>query len=105
MSELYNWIGKKIASIRQEQGLSQTQLADKIGLTRSSVANIEKARQFPPIHILFKISVSLSISIEDIIPTKSQHLNENSGLLEEIERMQNLDEDDKGKLVRFVENL
>lgn len=38
--------GKKLGTLRVEAGLSQTELAEKTGMSRSSIAGIEKGRNF-----------------------------------------------------------
>lgn len=38
--------GEKLSSLRVDAGLSQTELAQKTGMSRSSIAGIEKGRNF-----------------------------------------------------------
>lgn len=42
---VYRQIGAKIEQLRDSLGWTQQDLADKVGLTRGSVANIELGRQ------------------------------------------------------------
>ena len=44
--ELIEKWGKKLKSLRVEAGFSQTELAEKTGMSRSSIAEIEKGRNF-----------------------------------------------------------
>lgn len=44
--ELIRNFGKQIATLRIEAGFSQTELAEKTGMSRSSIAGIEKGRNF-----------------------------------------------------------
>lgn len=44
--ELIRKWGEKLKSLRVDAGLSQTELAQKTGLSRSSIAEIEKGRNF-----------------------------------------------------------
>jgi len=57
---LYTAIGQKIRDARKLASFSQQQLADKLGLSRVSVVNIEKGRQHPSIHVLVDISRTLN---------------------------------------------
>lgn len=41
--------GSRVKEAREAAGLTQTQLADRLGMTRSSVANIEAGRQKPAV--------------------------------------------------------
>ena len=64
---LYRCIGKNIFSYRKKLGFSQQDLADRIQMSRVSVVNIEKGRQHPPIHLLFKISKLLNVDIIELL--------------------------------------
>lgn len=44
--ELIRKWGEKLKSLRIESGMSQTELAEKTGMSRSSIAEIEKGRNF-----------------------------------------------------------
>lgn len=53
-------LGARIAEARRAAGLTQTELGDRIGLTRSSVANIEGARQ----HILAASLITIGRALD-----------------------------------------
>ena len=52
-----------LKKIRTEQGLSQQQLADKLFVDRSSVANWESGRRVPNAMLITRIAESLSVDI------------------------------------------
>jgi transcriptional regulator with XRE-family HTH domain len=56
--ELIRKWGGKLSAMRVEAGLSQTELAEKTGMSRSSIAGIEKGRNFS---IASLISISRSL--------------------------------------------
>lgn len=60
--ELIRKWGEKLKSLRIEADLSQTELAQKTGMSRSSIAEIEKGRNFS---IASLISISRSLHILD----------------------------------------
>ncbi len=69
---LYSLIGEKIRGLRIEKELSQTQLSDKIpNIGRTSISNIEKGKQQPPLHIMYLLCNVLDIDIHSILPTYS----------------------------------
>jgi transcriptional regulator with XRE-family HTH domain len=72
---LYRLIGERVSSARSSTGLSQNKLAKKLGLSRVSVVNIEKGRQRPPVHVLWKIAEALGVEITDLIPALAQIAN------------------------------
>ena len=60
--ELIRKWGEKLSSLRVNAGLSQTELAQKTGMSRSSIAGIEKGRNFS---ITSLISISRSLEFLD----------------------------------------
>ncbi len=48
----YRRIGEKIKEARDEAGYAQSQVADKLGLTSTAIANYEAGKRQIPIHIL-----------------------------------------------------
>ena len=55
--------GEKLSSLRVDAGLSQTELAQKTGMSRSSIAAIEKGRNFS---IASLISISRSLEFLEV---------------------------------------
>lgn len=56
-------IGEKIKVIRQNKGLTVQQLAEKTGLAKALIFQIEKGQVSPPISTLLKVSNSLNTDI------------------------------------------
>lgn len=68
--DLYSLFGKRVADARDRAGYTQLQLAEKIGLSRASVANIEAGRQRIVLHQALEIAEALGISsIGELLPT------------------------------------
>src|SRR5690348_3118446 len=61
-------IGTKITQIREEQRMTQSELAEKIGTTQSVVARIEKGEQNLSTETLSKISTALNREIVTLAP-------------------------------------
>lgn len=67
-------IGEKIKTLRQEQNLSISELADKAGVAKSYLSSIERNIQTnPSIQFIEKISQVLGVSVNDLLnePTLS----------------------------------
>ena len=62
-------IGARIAELRKLKGLTQEQLAEKAGFTRSNVYNVEAGRYSVGIDILAKLAEALDASVEIIKKT------------------------------------
>lgn len=68
--EIYILFGRRVAYARESAGLTQAELAECIGLSRASVANIEAGRQRIVLHQAIEISEALRLSsISDLLPT------------------------------------
>lgn len=57
-------IGKRIAELRKERGMSQTQLAEAIGMAQPNLANIEAGRFSTTIDVLERIADALGAKID-----------------------------------------
>jgi transcriptional regulator with XRE-family HTH domain len=69
--EIYRLIGSRIAARRKHLRLKQVEVAEHIGLTRASLANIEKGRQRIMLHQVYKIAEVLKVdSILDLAPAR-----------------------------------
>ena len=62
-------IGSRIKVIRKKQGLSQKELAEKTGVTPSSISQIEKNLIYPSLPALFRIADSLSVPLSIFFDT------------------------------------
>jgi transcriptional regulator with XRE-family HTH domain len=64
----YRLVGDKVRSARIAAGLSQALLAELVGLTRSSVANLEAARQRTSLYHFVLIARALKTDVSDLLP-------------------------------------
>jgi transcriptional regulator with XRE-family HTH domain len=67
--EFYAAVGSNVRSKRTESGMSQSMLANRIGFTRSSVANLEAGRQRIALHLFVKIEQALDCQPGDLLPS------------------------------------
>lgn len=70
--KFYSELGENIKSYRTKQNYSQDQLAKFLDLTRTSVVNIEKGRQRPPLHIVYDLAVFFNVEIKNLLPSKDE---------------------------------
>ena len=67
--ELYRRLGRTVADRRRELGLTQSTVAEKLGLSRASLANLESGRQRIMVHQLFALVNALRLkSVLDLVP-------------------------------------
>lgn len=56
-------IGSRIRAVRRQQGMSQKDLAALIGMTPSSISQIESSLIYPSLPALYKIAETLSVAV------------------------------------------
>lgn len=54
-------IGRRVRNIRVERGLTQKELASKVGIDFTYIGKIERGEQLPSLKILLKIAEALSL--------------------------------------------
>lgn len=65
--DLYPAVGAQLRDLRDRRGLVQEQVAKTVGLTRSSIANIERGTQRLPLHAWVAICQTLGADPADVI--------------------------------------
>ena len=63
-------IGKFIAELRKEQGFTQEQLGDKIGVTNKTISRWETGVYLPPADAMLMMSELFDVSINEILSGK-----------------------------------
>jgi len=66
--EFYARLGARIAEERKLSSLTQQDLGDAIGLSRTSVTNIENGRQPLQVYTLMRIAARLKVPVEVLLP-------------------------------------
>ena len=65
---LYRTIGHLVRAARKEARLTQDELARRVGLTRTSINNIEQGKQRLQIHMLYAIADVLAVAPTALLP-------------------------------------
>ncbi len=60
-------IGMFIADCRKEQGLTQQQLADQLGITNRAVSKWENAKSMPDVSVMMPLCEILQISVNELL--------------------------------------
>lgn len=71
---LYKALGAQLRKLRDGASgtsgrLTQADLANMVGLERTSITNIEKGNQKVPLHVLYKICEALGVSVDQVLPS------------------------------------
>ncbi|TBR27195.1 MAG: XRE family transcriptional regulator [Reyranella sp.] len=69
-SAFYKAFGEAIAKRRNALGYTQAELASRIGMSRASLANIERGRQNVLLHHAYSLAAALDFSaVSDLVPS------------------------------------
>lgn len=62
----------ELRRIREKRGLSQQSLADRAGVTKSTVYEAETGRRTPMLDSLGKIADALGVEVADLLPSRRE---------------------------------
>lgn len=65
---LYKAIGDLILTARTRKHMTQVDLAVRVGLTRTSITNIEAGKQRVAIETLYEIALALRVPVGSLLP-------------------------------------
>jgi transcriptional regulator with XRE-family HTH domain len=65
----YSAFGRMLSEIRRKKRISQGMLADELGLSRTSITNIEKGRQPVQLYSLYVIARLLGTDVKELLPS------------------------------------
>jgi len=89
--EFFKGLGGRIAQARKEQGLTQTQLAEQLGIAQQTLAHYEVGRLRLPTSMLPILAMALGVSVEDLLGQSRTHASGKRGppsrLAQQVERI------------------
>lgn len=100
MQSLYTEFGRLLRELRVSKKLTQLEVAEKVGLSRTSITNIELGRQQMPLHMLYLFASAVGTEPQTLLPDKKFALGKPSLLTNRIE---NLELDDASK--RWIQSI
>ena len=68
-------IGKFIASCRKEQGMTQANLAEKLGITDRAVSKWENGKSMPDSGIMLELCELLKINVNELLSGEKIDMN------------------------------
>lgn len=75
---MFNNLGEKISMLRKEAGLTQAQMAERIGISRPSLVKIENSQRVISLEEGDAISKVLGISLDSLLAEGNIHNEEKS---------------------------
>lgn len=59
---------ERVKARRKELGLTQVQMAERLGMTQGAYAQIESGSHAPGFHQLYRLSFALEIDLRELLP-------------------------------------
>jgi transcriptional regulator with XRE-family HTH domain len=61
-------LGKRIQKLREEKGMKQSELAERVKLTTKYIQFIETAHRIPSLKALYRIAGALGTKVSELFP-------------------------------------
>ena len=65
--------GKRIAALRKEQGMTQLELAGKMGVTDKAVSKWERDLSFPDVCLLPRLAEIFHVTVDELMQARAMH--------------------------------
>lgn len=103
MSEL----GKRIRKIRKDLGMSQTKLANKVGLSYAQIGRYETKNAQPQTEILKKIAETLEVSVDFLLNGSKEEQAKNRlsdiELINQFKAVEQMSDEDKYIIKQLID--
>ena len=97
---IYGSVGERIRTRRKKLGMTQEQLAQKLEISRASLANIETGRQSILLHNLYSIAKAIELAPESLLPSPNVHVEK--GASSSIELPDDLRSEQKRQIEQII---
>jgi transcriptional regulator with XRE-family HTH domain len=68
---IYRDFGRRLRRARKQATLTQDRLAQRVGLTRTSITNIEQGTQHVGLHLLYQLAKAVGLAPVELLPDES----------------------------------
>ena len=98
-------IGAYLKELRKEKGITQEELAEKLGVSGRTISRWETGFNMPDISLLVEIAEFFDVSIPEIIKGERKSENMNEEVKEVAETMSDYAKAEKERLVKSIRNM
>jgi transcriptional regulator with XRE-family HTH domain len=103
-----NNFGKRLADLRKQKGLTQTQLGEKVGVSCRVIAYYEGETNYPPTHLIEPLAKALKVSADELLGIKKikQELDpQHAALWRRLKKIESLPKRDQKALLHYLDAL
>jgi len=103
--------GAKIRKLRKEKGLSQTELAEQVGMNSNHLSRLERGAGLPSTEILKRLAQTLETSVDYLLseeatePPTAEVRIESKALAERVRLIEGLDSEDQEAVFRVIDSM
>ena len=100
--------GSRLAGLRKVRGITQVQLAKKIGVSHRVIAYYEGETDFPPTHLLVPMAKVLKVTTDELLGIKNiepQLDPENAALWRRFKKIETLPKSDQRAIFHYLNAL
>lgn len=102
-SQFRNDLGGRIRELRQQEGLTQLDLADRAGISNEFLSKIEHGSGVPSLETIGRIAAGLGLPVCELFPAGEPGESANVGRLMRV--VAGLDDEDRLLLTRIAEQI
>jgi transcriptional regulator with XRE-family HTH domain len=100
-------LGRRLAALRKERGLTQTDLAKKLGTAQAVISDYERGKLRPNPEILVRLAKVLDVSADELLglrpPPKTETARLNRRFLRRLQQIDRLPKRDQDALLRMID--
>jgi len=100
-------LGKRILELRKKKDLSQTELANRVGVSYAQIGRYETKGTQPPAEVIKKIAGVLGTSVDYLVSgdsdEKARSTLNDAELLQQFKAVQQMDDDDKRVIKTMID--
>jgi transcriptional regulator with XRE-family HTH domain len=97
-------INERITALRKQHKLSQTELAKRIGVSRTIIGNYERGENTPSIDNVIKLAQAFDVSV-DFLLGEGNTAKYDKAVLKRMEAIEELDQDTRSHLFFLIDNV
>jgi transcriptional regulator with XRE-family HTH domain len=107
ISAISHNVGFNIANTRKKMGLSQKDLAEKVGITQALLSHYETGKRSIPVEIIIQISISLNVRADLLLGTANTGTIEghipSRKILQRLQKIENLPPNQQKILLKNID--
>ena len=100
-------LGERIKDLRKQKNMSQSELADKVGISYAQIGRYETKGAQPPAETLKKIADALRVSPDFLIygtsDEKAKTKLTDADLINQFKAIENMDDEDKNVIKKLID--